>query len=65
MKRLKKYNKLLVKRILTLKISTLPVDVSIVYGMIKKLKIMTFSARVIMRLTNSKNSLKKILINQI
>ena len=65
MKRLKKYNKLLVKRILTLKISTLLADVLIVYGMTKKLKIMTFSARVIMRLTNSKNSLKKILINQI
>lgn len=65
MKRLKKYNKLLVKRILILKISTLPADVSIVYGMKKKLKITTFFAKVIMQSISLKNSSKKILINQI
>ena len=56
MKRLKKYNKLLVKRILILKISTLQADVSIVYGMKKKLKITTFFAKVIMHSISLKNS---------
>ncbi len=65
MKRLKKYNKLLAKRILTLKIFILLVDAFIVYGMIKKLKITIFFVRVIMQSISSKSSSKNTLISLI